>query len=156
MSEAIASLEGQRSITARNDAAEDMPRHLGRFVLNDKDKTSYDCGRRPGFNILMGSKQPLSKFEQDFIARTARARIARGITQQVMADGLGIPQDRYKNYESGRLLPHEFIPQFCLICGCDPTWLFTATGQPPVQRQPEGDSQPKTSKLKAKSRRKVA
>jgi hypothetical protein len=156
MSEAIASLEGQRSITDRNDAAQVMPDDLGRFVLNGKDKTSYDCGRRPGLNVLMGSKQPLSKFEQDFIARTVRARVARGITQQVMAEGLGIPQDRYKNYESGRLLPHEFVPQFCLICGCDPTWLFTAAGQPPVQRQSEADSQTHAPKAKAKLRRKVA
>lgn len=57
--------------------------------------------------------------------RTARARELSRLSQENMAILLGIDQGRYKHYEGRSLLPHEFIPRFCLAARVSISWLFT-------------------------------
>lgn len=70
-------------------------------------------------------EQPISEYKTAFIARTKQAREKAHVTQKQMGQALGgVAQDIYKNYETIRELPHEYIPTFCLVCGVTADWLF--------------------------------
>lgn len=118
-SSAIASRDGHSSMIERNDAA-DMGNILGQTVLKCKAKLSYDTAVDGGQNVPMSR----SDFKTAFIARTAAARNAAGLTQQQVADALQIEQDTYKQYETRSPLPHYLVPAFCLATGTDPAKLF--------------------------------
>lgn len=77
-----------------------------------------------------------SQFKDAFTARTKAARKARGFTQEQMADLLGMPQDRYKQYEGRTPLPHFLISRFCLITGVDVEWMFTGRSAAAAAPQP--------------------
>jgi hypothetical protein len=52
-------------------------------------------------------------------------------TQEAIAGLLKIPQTRYAKYEGPmtlRLLPHEMIVDFCMICRVRTEWLLTGKG----------------------------
>jgi transcriptional regulator with XRE-family HTH domain len=66
-----------------------------------------------------------TEFKQSFLRRVQSARMAAALTQRQMAELLGIPQDKYKHYESRTLLPHHLIGRFCTVCQVDPNWLMT-------------------------------
>jgi transcriptional regulator with XRE-family HTH domain len=74
-----------------------------------------------------------AKYEQEFIARVKAARRATGKKQWQVAELMGIKQDQYKHYETGRVIPHHLIGRFCLICNVDPNWLITGKGPKPLQ-----------------------
>lgn len=57
--------------------------------------------------------------------RTKALREARGLTQQEMADFLGIKWETYKKYENRSPIPHHLIPKFCTLVGTDPNYLIT-------------------------------
>jgi len=67
---------------------------------------------------------PISEFERGFLRRTKEAREHRSFSQTQMAAILDMDQGRYKNYETIRVLPHEYIMKFCLVCGIELGWLF--------------------------------
>lgn len=73
-----------------------------------------------------------SAFVAAFLGRTKFAREARDISQQEMAELLGIDQGTYKQYEARSPLPHWIVPRFCKITGIDPTWLYTDNGRAPL------------------------
>lgn len=92
----------------------------------------------------MADKQPLTPFERGFIQRVREARTASFDSQEEIAELLGIEQGRYKNYETNRLLPHEFIHHFCALTRFNIAWLFAGHGprrmpvlnhSPPKRRQ---------------------
>lgn len=60
-----------------------------------------------------------------YIDRVADLRRARGLTQQEMADALGIPVERYKKYERRSLLPPILIERFAAIVGRDVRFVVT-------------------------------
>lgn len=63
-------------------------------------------------------------YRQGFIQRTREARVQSGLTQEEMAEKLGITQGTYKNYEKNRPLPHQYVRQFCDEVGIEPTDLY--------------------------------
>jgi transcriptional regulator with XRE-family HTH domain len=69
-----------------------------------------------------------TQYKAAFIARVKAARVARNFKQWQLAEALGMPQDKYKQYESRSLLPHHLIGRFCLITHIDPEWLITGRG----------------------------
>lgn len=130
-SEAMASRETHKSMTDRNEA-EVMTESLGQIVLDDKDPVSSDWPTAADDTRPMSKPQSKSQYKDDFIARVRRAREARGLTQNGIAELLGIDQGKYKQYESRSYLPHDLIPRFCLACGVDHGWLFTGKGKGPL------------------------
>lgn len=81
----------------------------------------------------MAESETETQFKQRFTKRVKDARVAIGWKQWQIADALGIPQDKYKQYEGRSLLPHHMIGRFCLITHIDPEWLLTGRGQKPLQ-----------------------
>lgn len=134
MSEASASLEGQSSITARKDRiSRVMPRCLGQLVLKRKDILALDGKKFLGHNVRMADSDAEAQFKQEFIERVATARVATGKKQWQVAELLNVPQDHYKHWEKGRLMPHHLIGRFCLVTNVDPIWLMTGKGQKPLK-----------------------
>lgn len=126
ISSAKATCEGQSEITSRNEAGVVMPEALGRFVLTGKAILSQDCEFGMEQNGLMAKKQTVSRFSDDFQARTREAREAAGYSQTRLAKLLGIEQGTYKQYESraGSMLPHDLLPLFCELCRVSLAWMY--------------------------------
>ena len=134
-SAAIASRDGQSSMTARNELGSLMPPSLGPLVLNVKDQPSRDAEGRNVLSLRMGTGNRSSDFKKAFTARVKAARMATGRTQQEMADELGLAQDRYKQYEGRTLMPHELLLRFSVICDLDPGYFFTGRRAVPSQEK---------------------
>lgn len=103
----------------------------------------------------MADSETEAEFKQGFMRRTKEARVARALKQWEIGDALGIPQDKYKQYESRGLLPHHLIGRFCIICRVDPEWLVTGRGKmAPSEPKQATDAPISPAKAKkAKSRR---
>ena len=91
----------------------------------------------------MADSETEAQYKQAFIERVRAARNAAGMKQWQVADALGIPQDRYKQYETRSLLPHHLIGRFCIITRVDPEWLVTGRGQKPSKPPQITKSEPK-------------
>ena len=128
-----ASLEPQSSTTERNDVICDIPPPLGQFVLNGKAFLSLDGGKALGHTVPMAAKTLKDKLDQELIERVIKARVAAGLTQQEVADGMGVPQDHYKHWELKRPIPHFRIPSFCIVVRVEDGWLISGRG--PMKRQ---------------------
>lgn len=133
MSEAIASREGQSSITERKESICFIPDVLGHYVLKHKANLSLDAELSLGHTVRMAEHDEESQFKQEFIARVKAARASLGWKQWQMAEALGMPQDKYKQYEVRSYLPHHLIGRFCLVTRVDPEWLMTGHGEKPIQ-----------------------
>lgn len=87
-------------------------------------------------------RESASEFKSQFIARTAFARDATGMSQEKMAEALGLTQGVYSKYESRTPLPHNLVLQFCALCNVTPAWLYTAVvpmaGKAPRRRRAAG------------------
>lgn len=115
-----ASRVGHSSITVRNDVI-DMRDFIGRCVLKRKPQSSLDERVLLGHTVLMVKAK---NKRQQIIERTAILRIRAGVSQQQVADALNIRQDTYKNYETKRPLPQEYVEVFCTVCRIEPNELF--------------------------------
>jgi hypothetical protein len=85
----------------------------------------------------MADSETETEYKQAFMARVAQARVALGWKQWQMAEALGMPQDKYKQYEGRSLLPHHLVRRFCLIARIDMEWLMTGQGRMKVASIPE-------------------
>lgn len=132
-SAAMASRDGHRSIMDRNEVKSDITPFIGQSVLNRKDILALDADLCLGHTVRMTESETETEYKQQFIQRVAQSRIARGMKQWQIAEAMGIPQDKYKQYESRSLLPHHMIGRFCIICRVEPEWLVTGRGQKPIQ-----------------------
>lgn len=143
ISEAMASGDGQSAMIERNViGSSDIESPIGQFVLNCKPILSHDCGLPRGQNVPMPQQLTETAFRAAFRARVKQAREARDLTQEQVAELLGIKQGKYKQYETRSLLPHSHIARFILICGIDFDWLYTGKGRAPTtiprqQAEPE-------------------
>lgn len=62
--------------------------------------------------------------------RLASARNLKGLTQQRMADLLGVKLQTYQNYEYGkRDMKGTSIMKVCAILGCSPDWILGTTDE---------------------------
>lgn len=62
--------------------------------------------------------------------RLKEARKALGLTQQAMADQLGLKQNTIATYELGRIVPSDrTIADICRIYNVDEVWLRTGVGE---------------------------
>ena len=62
--------------------------------------------------------------------RIKEARKALGLTQQAMADQLGLKQNTIATYELGRIVPSDrTISAICRIYNVDEVWLRTGVGE---------------------------
>jgi hypothetical protein len=77
----------------------------------------------------MADSETETQYKAAFTARVKAARVARNFKQWQMAEALGMPQDKYKQYEGRSLLPHHLIGRFCIIAHIDPEWLLTGRGE---------------------------
>ena len=134
----MASREGQSSIRARKERISTMDNVIGHSVLKSKAISSLDGKTALGHTVPMAASESETQYKQGFIARTREARISRALKQWELADALGMPQDKYKQYETRSLLPHHLIGRFCIICRVDPEWLITGRGKmaPPAPTEP--------------------
>lgn len=153
-SAAIASLEGQSDTTSRKvSICLPMPPILGPIVLKCKDILALDGKIRAGHTVPMAESETEAQYKQAFIARVKACRVAKGWKQWQMAEALGgMPQDKYKQYESRSYLPPHLIERFSLICGVNPGWLVTGRGEKAlkpihmVETEPGSDHKPKRQK----------
>jgi DNA-binding XRE family transcriptional regulator len=100
----------------------------------------------------MGETETETQFKQLFTERVKAARVATGLKQWQVAELLGIPQDKYKQYEGRSYLPHHLVGRFCIVCRVDPVWLMTGKGQKPL-RAPHVVEQGPDNQLKPKRAR---
>jgi len=133
ISAAIASREGQSSIIDLKLVKSVMERTLGHLVLKRKANLSLDAKLSLGHTVHMAESETEAQYKQQFMARVAEARIARGLKQWQLAEALGMAQDKYKQYEGRSLLPHHLIGRFCIITRVEPEWLLTGRGQKPIK-----------------------
>lgn len=103
----------------------------------------------------MAESETELEYKQGFTARIAEARERLGWKQWQVAEALGMPQDRYKQYEKRTLLPHHLIGRFCLITRVDPEWLLTGRGKKPLKPLEivAGAAAPAAKPRKARARR---
>lgn len=106
----------------------------------------------------MAESETETQYKQSFMKRVAQARVALGWKQWQMAEALGMPQDKYKQYETRSLLPHHLIRRFCLIARVDLEWMMTGQGKmkPAPLPEIEPDIQPSPRPARKTKRRKVA
>lgn len=128
-----------------------MHGNLRQEVLKSKAIPSHDWGRLPRDIARMPKDQTPTEFLDLFLARTKRAREARGVTQQEIANALGIAQDLYSKYEVRTLLPHHLIPAFCLICAVEEKWLLSGLGKGPAMQAVETE-RPKRGRPRKRAR----
>jgi hypothetical protein len=85
-----------------------------------------------GHSVRMAEPETELEYKQQFILRVTESRTASGMKQWQIAEAMGIPQDKYKQYETRSLMPHHLIGRFCIICRVDPEWLVTGRGKKPT------------------------
>lgn len=145
-------------ISWNEDGVSVMPTLLGQSVLNCKADVSLDWGFRRGQNVRMAETETEAQYKSAFIARVKTARMARNFKQWQLAEALGMPQDKYKQYETRSLLPHHLIGRFCIITHVEPEWLLTGRGEKglrPIEVVETEKSAPRIVKQR-KTSRKVA
>ena len=77
------------------------------------------------------------QFFKDLGARIALARRDRGLTQQDLADHLGLAQQTYAHYEMGRVrFPASILPLLGEILGMTPEELLGQPAQPKPRKGP--------------------
>jgi DNA-binding XRE family transcriptional regulator len=152
MSDAIASREGQSSITAWKDAILGMGDTLGQSVLDCKVNLSCDLPDAGTQNLPVSKDPTKTAFKEQFARRVRWARLAHGTTQAELADLLGMAQDTYKQYETRSYLPHDVVPKFCKITKVDPTWLYTGKGVAPAGAEPTEEPARRGRRLAGKER----
>jgi len=149
MSDAIASRESQRAMSSRKDViCSAMAKLIGPIVLKRKANLSLDGKLSLGHTVQMSEQDTETQFKQLFTERVKAARESQGLTQGQVAKALGIPQDRYKQYEGRSYLPPHFYERFCIVCRADLVWLMTGQGQKPLKAiqlvdEPEPIARPK-------------
>jgi len=131
-----------------------MPKVIGQSVLKRKAILSLDGKKSLGHTVQMAESETEAQYKQAFIDRVKAARIATGMKQWQLAESLGMPQDKYKQYEGRSLLPHHLIGRFCLVTRIEPEWLLTGRGQKPIKPLHVTESEPapvaKTKRSKAR------
>jgi hypothetical protein len=102
----------------------------------------------------MAESETETEYKQAFIERVRSARIATGEKQWQVAEVLGIPQDKYKQYEGRSLMPHHLISRFCLHVRVNTEWLMTGRGKRALQplkvvtEEPAAPARPKRTRAR--------
>lgn len=68
--------------------------------------------------------------EWTFTDRLIKARTFAGLSQQQLADLLGISERTVKRYEAGGVYKRGIILGWSLACGVDPVWLELGDNSP--------------------------
>jgi len=133
---------------------ETMDASIGRAILNCKDDLCPDRGKPVGHTVHMKKRRRLSLVEAALVLRTRQARMAAQLTQEQIAEKLGIWQDTYKNYETNRPLPPRLHPAFLECTGTDAVWFVL--GPQPVPQPAPSAAKKRRRALRARSKRKIA
>lgn len=81
----------------------------------------------------------MSQFTSEYGQRLNAARTAAGITQQQLADMVGLSRSSVANIEGGRQAPlAEQVIQHADVLGIDPHWLLTGRGPDQAARLAAG------------------
>lgn len=80
----------------------------------------------------MGRHSPSSQFKAEMAKLLKAARISAGFdTQREFAFALGIQEERYKKWESGRTpIPHEYMPGVCELLDKDANYFYKLQPRP--------------------------
>lgn len=130
MSSAIACVDGHRFITSRKVF---MTKSLGQIVYLFKDNRVRDPNKTNCHTLPMAQKAqqrstlpavnapwtppPPSVFKAAVFVRIQEARKKSGLTQDDVAEMLGMRQSKYAKYETRSLMPHALLAKFCEITG---------------------------------------
>lgn len=153
-SAAMASREGHNSMMDLKEDSSLIGKAIGQTVLKRKAILSLDGELSLGHTVRMAESETEAEYKQEFMDRIRKARIARGLKQWEIAEALGMPQDKYKQYESRSLLPHYLLGRFCVICRVDEKWLVTGRGKmavrasEPAAPEPERIAKPRRTRTK--------
>lgn len=111
---------------------------IRQFVLNCKPILSHERSGGLTDNCPMAKDQTDKQYLEAIRQRTFSAREHRGITQEAIANSLGIDQTLYAKYETRTPLPHRHIWAFCIACNITVEWLVTGQGKgvPLLDRPP--------------------
>ena len=104
----------------------------------------------------MADSEEEVQYKQEFIKRVKAAREATPLKQWQLAEALGMPQDKYKQYETRSLLPHYLMGRFCIITRVDPEWLITGRGEKPLKPLHLAEGAEPTAKPKRKRAKRAA
>lgn len=123
----------------RNEST--IPNQIRQIVFKDNTNLSADWENSQGQYVLMKKPRSVKDFNDQFLARTAYARVAAGKTQAQMAIELGLAepddkdaQSKYQKYETRSTLPHHLIAPFCALVDKTTGWLYSG---PAVDRPVE-------------------
>ena len=61
---------------------------------------------------------------RDLGRRIARARAAAQMTQQELADALGVTRRSVQGYEAGKVGPYRHLDRLADVLGCSKSWLL--------------------------------
>lgn len=64
----------------------------------------------------------------DLKERLVSARRSAGLTQQALADAIGLRQSSYADIETGKIKSTTKLPQIAKVLGVDAYWLATGKG----------------------------
>lgn len=136
-SAAIASRDGQSSITARKDC---MSRSIVRNVLSRNPYENTKIGLADTRqNVLSFPAMGHNISEADFLkAVTGRIKAARedkGLSQTEMALILGIKQGTYHKYECRTIMPAHLMLKFCFHVGATPNDIHYGSLAASVERR---------------------
>jgi transcriptional regulator with XRE-family HTH domain len=81
--------------------------------------------------VSQKATKPSRYFVDNFCAAIRRAREKAGLTQEEIAENLGIPRASYFNYEKRSLMPLHLIGRFCLYTNTTLVQLFDQANNPP-------------------------
>lgn len=74
-------------------------------------------------------------FDRGFQQRLRALRLHLELTQEEMADALGIASaDTYSKYERRSMLPIYFLPRLALLTGASLDWIVTGRGTTTLRR----------------------
>jgi DNA-binding XRE family transcriptional regulator len=82
--------------------------------------------------VVQRPTKPSKYFVDNFCAAIKRARVNAGLTQEEMAQNLGIPRGSYDNYENRSLMPLHLIGRFCMYANTTLVQLFDQANNPPA------------------------
>lgn len=65
---------------------------------------------------------------RDLGRRIARARTAAQLTQQELAEALGVTRRSVQGYEAGKVAPYRHLDRLAQVLGCPKSWLLALDG----------------------------
>lgn len=93
------------------DSQSSAMRRTGCHTSDVSKRVAREEVKQPSLSVVWIPPVP-SKFKAAFHARIKLARQGAGLTQEEIAQRMGIRQDKYAKYETRSLMPHHLLSRF--------------------------------------------